>query len=102
MASGKENENSLAGIEENQPAKDGQGRQEELACYGEYQGYHQQGRNAGLDYGARRLNDAQAENAGEGQQQILSIVGRPLMLPQCVDGACGREGGLECSERGGW
>lgn len=93
----------LGRVEEDQPASDGQKRQEELARYGQYEGYHQERCHHSLEHGpgTRRAYDAQTEDAEDGQGEVLKVVEGPLVLPQGADGVSGRKGGLQAEDVGG-
>src|SRR5450432_4143621 len=66
-------------VEEDEPGSYGEEREEELARYGEDEREEQQRRHRRLDHGAGRLDDAQREDAEDGQDEILAVINRPPM-----------------------
>lgn len=65
LACGMEIVDLLAGVEQKQPAEDGERREEELTCYGQDEGEHDEGGQAHLHHWSRRLRNAEVKDARE-------------------------------------
>lgn len=99
--SGKWNTNDddiPARVEQDQPTGDGQERQKELPSDGHQQRRHEEGGDQGLDDSPWELDDAEAEDADDGQEEVLSVVEGPGVIPKGADSICRVERSLQLRE----
>lgn len=87
--------NILASIEEDQPGGNGQKGQEELSRDGQKQRSYQRGRDQSLDERTRRGDDAEREDADDGEEEVLRVICGPLVCAQRFQRVCRVERGLE-------
>lgn len=90
----------LTGVEENQPSCYREERQEELASQRDEQAEQQQSGHESLDKRPRTLDDAEREDAENGEKDVLRVPGAPLVPLQAPQGVCGIEGSLELGDGG--
>ena len=90
-----------AAPEQDEPAGNGQKGQGELPGDGHQQRHEQQRRDQRLDNGAGGFHDREAEDAKDGQEDVLAVVGRPLVGAQRTDGVGRVERRLQLGQVGG-